>query len=80
MMENDERIQEEYDLRVRIAMCKFCIQTLEQTVDDPRQPDALRHYQGQMAELEAKLAQLQSKPPDIVIGLKPAELFPRVPK
>ncbi len=82
MMEND-------DLKIRIAMCKLCIKTLEENCkDDPRQPDALNHYKNQLVMLEGKLSKVLEmtfdsmlpKPPDIVIGLKPATLSERIPK
>lgn len=77
------------ELKIRISMCKFCIEVLEtKAADDPRQPDALAHYREQLAGLEAKydvamsqrLEDMLPKPPDIVIGLKPAQLFGKVPK
>lgn len=73
------------ELEVRINMCKLCIKVLtEDAADDPRQPDALAHYKAQLARLEAKMSQsfmdILPRPPDIVIGLKPATLFGKVPK
>lgn len=73
------------ELSIRISMCKYCIKVLETSAtDDPRQPDALAHYQAQLKKLEEKLAHsyedMFPKPPDIVIGLKPAKLFGNVPK
>ena len=65
----------ENDLKIRIAMCKYCIEVLEKEKDDPRQPDALIHYKAQLVELESKLP----KPPDVVIGLKTATLLGQVP-
>lgn len=64
------------ELTMRIAVCEFCIKTLEKYPDDPRQPAALENYKAQLAKLKAELA----SQPDIVIGLKPAILFGKVPK
>lgn len=75
MMENKE---ENFELMVRIRMCRFIINLLlndEEMKADPRQPDALKEYQSQLAELMTKQAAINNPPPDIVIGLKPAELF-----
>lgn len=56
----------------RINLCKYCIEILKTVPDtDPRKPPALEHYERQLAKLEGR----QFKPPDIVIGLKPAKLF-----
>lgn len=65
-----ERIEE---LEFRIRMCEFCISILEKETSDPRQPDALNHYRGQLSELKTKYIQLH-QPPDIVVHLKPANL------
>lgn len=61
------------DIQSRIAICKYAIHVLEQETNDPRQPEALKEYKRQLAELEAQL-----KPPTVVIGLKPATLFGKV--
>ena len=61
-------------IRARIGLCKLAIQLIEQATDDPRQPDALAEYQGQLARLEARLAEAE-KPQNIVIGLQTARLF-----
>jgi hypothetical protein len=60
-------------LRGRIAICKLAIELIEGTVDDPRQPEALAEYRGQLARLEARLAALaegeQSKGINPLVGL-----------
>lgn len=71
-----ERIEE---LEFRIRMCEFCISLLERETNDPRQPDALNHYRGQLSELKNEYIKLH-KPPDIVVHLKPAHLSADVPK
>ena len=61
------------DKAMRISICKGFISLLESTPDDPRQPEALRYYRAQLAELEGK-------PAPIVIGLKTATISAKVPK
>lgn len=74
------------ELGIRIEMCKFCIKVLtEDCKDDPRQPDALAHYNKQLEELMEQLVKpsfddMIPKPPDIVVKLKPAIIFGTVPK
>ena len=71
------------ELMFRKQVAEFCISVLEKTAaDDPRQPDALAYYRGQLAEIEANIAEYSAapaedpeKPQDIVIGLKTARLF-----
>jgi hypothetical protein len=63
-------------IRSRIAICKLAIELIEQAVDDPRREDALAEYRGQLARLEARLAEAE-KPQDIVIGLQTARLCGR---
>jgi len=70
MMERSED-----EIKVRIAMCRYCIEVLEKEKDDPRQPEALEFYKAQLVNLEIELP----KPPDIVIGLKTATLLGQVP-
>ena len=59
------------ELELRIAVCKSIVEALKQMTDDPRQPDALAHYQAQLLHLESKRP---GPPKDIVIGLKTATL------
>lgn len=68
------------DLKFRIGVTELAIRTLEAEKVDPRAPDALKHYRQQLKELQDQLAALENKPPDIVVGLKTAELFPRSEK
>ncbi len=67
------------ELEIRISMCKFCIEVLEKEKNDPRQPEALDHYRGQLASLEREYIEA-NKPPDIVVRLKPAIMSANVPK
>lgn len=64
-------------IKSRIAMCKLAIEVIEQATDDPRRDEALAEYRGQLAQLEARLAEIE-RPQDIVIGLKTARLFGKV--
>lgn len=65
------------DLKSRIALCEFCIRTLEGVPDDePLKADALEHYRKQLEVLKARLP----KPPPTVIKLKAATLSGVVPK
>lgn len=74
-MEHPKRFEGE--LEIRIMCCKKFIEFLEtECKDDPRQPDALNEYKMQLAKLESELA----TPPDVVVGLKPANLSGIVPK
>lgn len=63
-------------LNNRRAFCMLCIDTVDK-VDpaDPRRIPALKYYKDQLAEIDAKIAEITGKPPDIVVGLKSAQLF-----
>jgi hypothetical protein len=68
-------IQELYNRR---KLCLFCIQLCSEVpLDDPRRADAIAEYNRQLALIDARIAAIEGKPPDIVIGLKPAILFPK---
>jgi hypothetical protein len=61
------------ELRARRIICLACIRIIEEASDsDPRKAEALEEYKKQLAELDDLIA---GKPPDIVVGLKPAVLF-----
>ena len=66
----------ENEIRARIKICEFCIELLQKETEDPRQPEALKHYQDQLEVLKSRLP----KPQNIVIGLKTASLSAKVPK
>lgn len=68
----------EEEIKQRIAVCVFCISLLQQedVINDPRQPEALKYLQDQLAVLQARLP----KPPPTAIGLKTATLTGKVPK
>lgn len=60
----------------RRALCMAAIALLEQSdPSDPRRESALAEYKRQLAEIDANITALTGKPPDIVVGLKSAQLF-----
>ena len=62
------------ELRIRIKVCAGAIQLLQnECAGDPRQPEAILHYEKQLRKLEAELAETEHPKP-IVIGLKPASI------
>ncbi len=64
------------DLNTRRTLCLAALDLLEQSDPaDPRRAGALEEYKRQLAEIDAKIAALTGKPPDIVVGLKSAHLF-----
>jgi hypothetical protein len=72
-------MEAELNTRSRIELCKYILHVLSAAKNDPRQPGALKHYQKQLAELEAKLKEeAGTQPAPITIGLKPANLFGEV--
>jgi len=69
------------ELNVRRSFCLLCLRTISE-VDpaDPRREGALVEYNRQLAKIDSRIAELTGRPPDMVIGLKPAVLFPRSEK
>lgn len=65
------------DLKIRKAVAEAAVRELKKS-DDPRAEDALSHYQKQLAEINEKIEQFTSEPPEVVVGLKTAALFPKV--
>ncbi len=66
------------ELYARRKLCLLCIQVCsEAPPDDPRREGAIAEYNRQLAEIDGRIAAIEGKPPDIVIGLKPAILFPK---
>jgi len=66
------------ELYARRALCLFCIQTVSEfPLDEPRRADAIVFYNEQLSAIDKQIADITGKPPDIVIGLKPAILFPK---
>ncbi len=75
MTQDDAALKELY---ARRALCLFCIQTVSEIPqEDPRRAGAIEEYNRQLASIDAKITAITGKPPDIVIGLKPAILFPK---
>lgn len=62
------------DLIVRRNLAKIAVATLETAKDDPRYPEMIVKYRGQLETIEAKIKALEESPHDVVIGLKPAIL------
>lgn len=84
MAEREYTPEEQAQLRelyARRALCRFCIKTVSAvSADDPRRADALVEYNRQLAAIDGRIAAITGTPPPIVIGLKPAVLFPEAPK
>lgn len=80
----DEELEKQkilYELRLRRTICQVCIQTVSEVpMEEPRRASALAEYQRQLAAIEARINEITGKPPDIVVGLKTAKLFPEVGK
>ncbi len=83
----EKKIRSVYELRNRRAICAAIVKVLQtECAGDPRQKDALPHYIEQLKKLDAELTEAERlerqrlgipEPEPIVIGLKPAILFPR---
>jgi hypothetical protein len=73
---NAEQESQLTDLNQRRALCMAFIDVLDQ-IDpaEPRRAGALEEYKRQLAEIDSRIAALTGKPPDIVVGLKTAQLF-----
>jgi len=63
------------ELNWRRKFCKMCISIIDQVEDDPRKPEAMKHYKAQLAEIDAQITELTGTPPPVVVGLKTAVLF-----
>lgn len=63
------------ELHARRKLARYCISIVDQAQDDPRRPEALQKLQAQLASIDAQIAEITGKPPDVVVGLKPARLF-----
>jgi hypothetical protein len=66
------------ELYARRKLCLFCIQTVSEVdPSDPRRAGAIEEYNRQLAKIDKRIEAIEGKPPDTVIGLKPAILFPK---
>lgn len=66
-------------LHGRRAFCLLCIQTVSGAdPSDSRREPAIAEYNRQLASIDVKIAAITGQPPDTVVGLKPAVLFPKV--
>lgn len=69
------------ELYARRELALVCIRTVSAVTDgDPRKESALKEYNRQLAEIDAKITEAGGKPPDTVIGLKSATLTAEVNK
>lgn len=59
------------ELEFRKGLIKLSLEIIEGD-DDVRAEEAVAHYQGQLAEVEKQINELQ--PPPVVVGLKSATL------
>lgn len=74
MDDNSGKIKE---LKIRLSLANYCIQTLE-AMKTPEAYDVLeRIYIPQRDRIQKRLDEF-TKPPDVVVGLKTAVLFPKV--
>ena len=64
------------EIENRIGLTGMFLEFLK-TVDDPRAPDAIEHYEAQRDKLEQELQDY--KPQPVVIGLQAASLSAVVP-
>lgn len=81
----DRRDQTVGELRLRRRLVDFSLNMLRtdpEMATDPRAPDAIRYYEEQAKILDDRIRDLDPQPagPDIVIGMKPAVLFPQALK
>lgn len=82
-MKQNVKIDPVSNLRLRAQVAEKCIAMLEQWPDDPRQPEALRHYKAQLVTIRGKIKDLErqvQEPPPVVIRLKTADLSGKHPK
>jgi len=63
------------DLQWRRKFAQMIIKVIDEMDDDPRKPEAMEHYKGQLAQIDAEITEVTGKPPPIVVGLKTATLF-----
>ncbi len=64
------------ELYLRRNLCNLFRMIVNES-DDPRRDDVMAEYNRQLASIDAKIAAIVGKPPDVVVGLKPAVLFPK---
>lgn len=63
-------------LHMRRSLCKAFIKFIEEECSgDERQEEALKEYNDQLRQIEAKIQELTGKPAAIVVGLRTAKLF-----
>jgi hypothetical protein len=64
------------ELHNRRTLAQLFIKILDHEVDhdDPRWPAAMELHKESLAKIDAEIAAITGKPPDIVIGLQPGRL------
>lgn len=66
------------ELYNRRSICLVCIQTVSEVdPSDPRRESAIAEYNRQLSVIDGRIKELTGKIPSVVIGLKPAILFPK---
>ena len=68
------------ELKVRKILLEGVLQLMrtdDYFLGDERTPDAIAHYEAQLAQVAERLDELE-KPEPIVIGLQPARMFGKV--
>lgn len=71
----DDKLRELY---ARRAICLFAIRTVSEVdLTDPRRASVLEEYNAQLARIDKRIEAITGRPPDTVIGLKSAVLFPK---
>lgn len=82
------------ELQRRKMVCQLAIESLLKEENDPRVPLRLSEYRAQLSHIDEAIEDLNKrlqedpnllvvedeKPHDIVIGLKPGVMFPKVPR
>ncbi len=64
------------ELYMRRNLCDLFRKIIDES-NDPLRENAMAEYNRQLASIDAKIAAIMGKPPDVVVGLKPAILFPK---
>ena len=59
------------------GLAKLVITIIDQTTPwtDPRKADAMEHYKGELAKIDAEITEITGTPPPVTVQLKTAKLF-----
>ena len=64
------------DLYLRRKLVLAALKIIRCELDsDPRAPIAEKRYLEQLEEIDVRIKELTGRPPDVVVGLAPANLF-----